>query len=153
MSGYKGYMYCEGMNDMYYCMGTLTIRNLTEGWSISADNKRSPDTRLWWRYDKTEGIEGAQAIGHLFLSNKTDEEADGVLVFAGMNSDQWGPCPFILMSPEAFTPNYPDGRFYEHLFSGSFSAGDHQRKAGIEYQENTGIRVGIIGKNGTFKEP
>ena len=153
LSGYKGYMYCEGMNDMYYCMGTLSVKNRTEGWSFSEENKRSCDTRLWWRYDKTDGMEGAQAIGHLYLSSKVREEADGVLVYASMVSDDWGPCPFVIMSPEAFTPNYPDGRFYEHLSAGAFSAGDQTGVFGKDYQSKNGIRVGIIGRDGVFRGP
>ena len=149
--GGNGTFYCPGMNDMYYCMGSLSIRNITEGWSLSESNKRSRDTMMVWRGGSGEGMEGAPIIGHLFLSDKIREEGYGILVNASMTSDEWGPFPFILMAPESFTPNHPDGRYYKHFASGSFNIGDHTNKKGFVSIQD--VKIGIIGKDGTYAAP
>ena len=145
---------CQSMNDMYYCMGSIRIKNVTEGWSLSADNKRSVQTAMTWSNERKDGLEGAQVISRVYFSNGNEvkETGQGILFSASMPSNEWGPVPFIIMAPEAFTPNYPNGRFYAHFYSGHFAIGDSSigLKDSVFLNDNY---LGIIGKDGQYLPP
>ena len=146
------------MNDMYYCMGSITIKNITEGWSITEDNPRSYDTHLSCMHqagespgcriftqeqrDNRSSYYGAYAIGRIFYSDSVEDNADGVDIRAKLDSDKWGPVSFILMTPENFSPKYPDGTYLNYL------AG-----CKLDCQANEAITIGVINKDGDFVSP
>ncbi len=138
--------YYHYMTDMYYCVGTVSVRNTTPGWDITEDNKRSPDVQLKWCAVKEANPYGeAASLCKVFYDNQTVLVADNIGANPSMKSNRWGPVPFIMMVPENFTPNYPDGQYYEHHRQGYFSYGD--------YYDPKEVRIGIIGKDGVYVPP
>ena len=118
------------LTDMYYCMGTLTIQNKTEGWSIDSSNSQSLISLISpsdYRQD---------VIGKVFYSNGAQDSGDYARVDANIKSDTWGPCTFVIMTGEEFTPNNPEGAHYEELVNSCFP---------VVWGEGT-VSVGVIGK-------
>ena len=160
------------MNDMYYCMGTVSVRNTTSGWNITPENSRTLNSGLNYSLlvsGRTEKYEinatfGTFSVGRVFYSNSTADEADCVGIKPNMTSDNWGPVSFIIMAPENFSPNYPEGRFYEYVKNGVFHTSNmamafggfteisaynrNKDSYGFEYFNN-----GIIGKDRVYAVP
>ena len=59
-----------------------------------------------------------------------------------MTSDHWGPVSFVIMAPENFSPNYPDGEHPQHMLDGFFRYYDNG--------EAKEVHIGVIGKNGLY---
>lgn len=139
--------FAHHMTDMYYCIGTVKIENITEGWNISASSPRSLYFSLRWAssFDKMD-YAGAYSIGRVFYSNGTQDESDGLGHSAKMTSDQWGPTSFIIMAPENFTPNFPNGEHADDMLNGYF----HYFANG-EMSEK--IHLGMFGKDGAYTPP
>ena len=131
------------MSDMYYCVGTAQITNITEGWSIDASSPRSLYFGLQWvsSFDKS-AYAGVYAIGRVFYSNETTDGCNGLAHSAKMTSDHWGPVSFVIMAPENFSPNYPDGEHPQHMLDGFFRYYDNG--------EAKEVHIGVIGKNGLY---
>lgn len=134
------------MTDMYYCIGTVQITNLTEEWRISASSPRSLYFNLMWAsaFDKLD-YAGVYSIGRVFYSNGTEDESDGLWHSASLNSDQWGPVSFVIMAPENFSPNYPEGEYFQYMLDGFFYY--------TENSETKEVRVGVIDGDGSYTPP
>jgi|GEM_PF-7072498 len=149
-SGYR--MSCShGISDMYYCVGTIQIKNITDGWSIDSNNPRSPDLVLkcksYKEYTKYAASEYLSfTAGQLFAGDNSKQYIEGVRVSPLMNSDYWGPVPFVLMAAENFSPNTPDGGYYDFVLNdlviSSYIISDFPN-----------IRPGIIGRDGAYALP
>ena len=127
------------MNDMYYCVGAVQIKNTTKGWDITEDHPRSVAVQLTWEsaYDKPD-YAGAYVIGRSMFSSGPRDNSLGLFYSASMKKNTWGPLPFVIMAPENFAPKFPDGEHYTDMQNGSF------------YCENEAFNVGIIGKDGKY---
>lgn len=146
------------MTDMYYCVGEAYIRNTTEGWDISADNKRVVEASLGWKCramnENGLGGGGAYTLGKTFYSSTVEKQGDHVLILPAMTSNTCGPIPFVLMAPENFSPKYPDGQYIEYMKTGALSF-----RKGREFWiakmavEDGDIKIGIIGKSGEYISP
>lgn len=139
--------FAHHMTDIYYCVGTAQITNITEGWSISVSNPRSLYFYLRWvsNFDRAT-YAGVYSIGRVFFSNSTEDESDGLGHSAKMTSDQWGPVSFVIMAPENFAPNFPDGEHAEDMLNGYF----YYIENGERSEE---IHLGMFGKDGTYTPP
>ena len=145
-----GASFTRKMTDMYYCIGTVTYKNVTDGWNVTKENPRSmPSSLIWW-YDlkvtidfSNGGIDGdGFGIGRIYYSNKSVDKIDGVRAEPSIESNTWGPASFIIMAPENFTPNCPEGQCYEAMKKGVFN----------RYAEEL-LRIGVIGKDGVYVPP
>ena len=135
------------MNYMYYCLGTVQIRNITEGWSINENNSRSFYAQMQWdSVFKSDITNTAYIIGRTFYKNGNNDAADGLLASAKLTHDNWGPVPFVLMAPENISPNNPDGEYYSCMPKG------HIRFGAWKIQPEA-IQLGVIGKNGEYLPP
>ena len=156
--------FCCSLNDMYYCVGTVSVRNTTSGWSITSETKRSLYSSLCYSIivsDNTEwnsinSVGEVFSIGRVYYSNGYRNQSNCVSINPEMKSDNWGPIPFVIMVPENFSPNYPDGQFYDYIKSGVFDISEsgfniygymvekayNQNKESFDY-----FNIGIIGKN------
>ena len=73
------------MSDMYYCVGTITIKNTTTGWDITSNNPRSLYLQFGFGLDgdypmvdsnNLEDYGRNSSICKLFFSNKVRTEGD-----------------------------------------------------------------------------
>lgn len=131
------FSFSHKMTDMYYCVGEMTIKNRTEGWNITDDNKRSVNLNISWNcnYNGNDRF-GSAYIWKVLFSNGAEDYYDDKPCTASMKKNTWGPVPFVIMIPENFSPKYPNGENYESI---------KETKIKIEKEE---IELGIIGKEG-----
>ena len=129
------------MNDMYYCIGSVRIKNTTEGWNFSDSNPHSTRVQIQCNPVKTEAF----FMSKEFYGNKTDVCWNGIDMSAKMKSDNWGSVPFIIMCPENFSPDNPNGEHIEKLKTVSLEV--YQRK------DIDPFRLNIIGKDTEQFEP
>jgi len=131
-----GFSFGHKMSDMYYCVGELTIKNATEGWNITDDNQRSVNIsmNLDCDYNAHNGS-GSAYIWRIFFSSGAEDYARYGICVASLKKNTWGPVPIIIMAPENFSPNYPNGEYYEDI---------KETKLKVNGEE---IALGIIGKD------
>ena len=146
------------MTDMYYCLGTFSVKNVTEGWSITESSSRSITSALEYYPSVQDSLVISGVMSRVFYNSEPLDYRQGIRIVPSLNSDTWGPCPFVVMSPENISPKYPNGNHYESLcdekscfryvdFYQRLSEKSHTIN-GIETNEN--ICVGVIGKNGEY---
>lgn len=133
---YGKYFYATAMTDMYYCVGSFEIKNITEGWSITENSSRSFDFSFANNYNYYKPIENRHIL-RIFYSNGAKDTTTWFSGSAKLTSNKWGSVPFILMTAESFDPNNPNGKFLA----------DIQKVAiGDKY-------LGVIGKDGVYIPP
>lgn len=102
-----------------YVVGTYTIENLTDGFSITPDNPRGYTRAL-----TAEGNSNAatffnnRSVSVVAYSSSIKYYSDIFAVVIGdpkMTSDIWGPRTFVIALPNAYTPNQPDGYCYDEI--------------------------------------
>lgn len=131
------YSFSHKMTDMYYCVGEMTIKNKTEGWNITDDNKRSVNLSISWNCNYNgQKRYGSAYIWKVLFSNGTEDYFDGKQCTVSMKKNTWGPVPFVIMIPENFSPKYPNGEYCESI---------KETKLIINTEE---IELGVIGKDG-----
>lgn len=151
MDGNSSTIFRTPMTDMYYCVGSLTITNITEGWDIDASNSRGVSLPLVWECAPRNS--GINCIGRIFYSNGEKDYASGIHLKVNMQSNSWGPVPIVFMAPENISPNNPNGDYYSDMLNRV------QLKGGITYVETKWngeevkpsiVYVGVIGKDGEY---
>lgn len=126
-SGPQGTFYSY-MTDMYYAVGTVSFKNITEGWHFSEDNPGSIEYGI--KFSSESGWDLA-FISMVQYSNENRKSALGLMLSSYMTSDNWGPVPFVVAYAESITPNYPLGMNKESVENSYFIIYDNQEK--IEY--------------------
>ena len=56
-----------------------------------------------------------------------------------------GPVSFVIMAPENFSPNYPEGEYFQYMLDGFFYY--------TENSETKEVRVGVIDGDGSYTPP
>ena len=112
---------CRKSNfDMYFAMGTIEIKNVTSGFGISKENKKSIslyfDSASFVNYDYLD----VPVISRTYFSTPRDcapnvDIRSVNLGIASMSNDSWGPVTFVLMHGESSSPNNPDGIYRKDL--------------------------------------
>ena len=159
VSGYRSYPYVAQMTDMYYSLGSISVNNVTDGWNITSSESRSLKFSI--EYESSFYEVGTDVIGRLFYTSEIKDCSSGIYVSPKLTSDNWGPCSFVMMSPENKTPKNPDGDHYEsllnkdsyfHFFGGM--GGIIQKNLRIDGTETTEyLRIGVIDKEGQYVAP
>lgn len=113
------------MNDMYYLFGTVSIENVTKDWHFTKDNNGTPNISIEFivsntgekNGDYTETPTKVTAITtRIIYGDNTVKDNDGfVWIRPLMTSDSWGSAFFVAAHAESFTPNNPDGRYFEYV--------------------------------------
>lgn len=132
----------HSMTDMYYCIGYATIENTTEGWDINKSNPRNISEGLSCSIDINDVNGGGSSI--ICKTFYQDGYKDyGNLKIDGAIMKNHVTIPFILMTPEIFSPKYPNGEYYDTILAGKFT----------EIVSKNEIRIGIIGKDKEYVAP
>jgi len=111
----NGTRFAATMNDMYYIVGTVSVRNKTEGWSFTADNPGSTRLELRWPSSSPTKV-----VSKVFYSAETRIYGGTMRVTPSMSSDRWGPVPFVIAHAELFNPNNPNGEYREEVETTEF---------------------------------
>lgn len=131
--------FLEEMTDMYYSVGQISVKNVTEGWNISESNPRSVKVLI----NTSLGGSGdamARILTRIFFGNGVKDEGNQLLLNLDLKSDSWGPVSYIMMAPEAYSPKNPDGKNYEKMLE-SYLVGLGSEK----------INMGVIGKDNEYQ--
>ena len=140
-------LFYSSLSDAYYCMGTVEITNTTNGWDFTPDNPYHVNCGLHFHIEKKEGSTAdVFSISRMFYSNEVDEY-ENIIINAEMTSNHWGPIPFVIMSPEEFTPKYPNGENIERMLRSVLSWTELGNKGADS------VQLCIIDKNGDIQEP
>lgn len=110
----KTYPLTVNWSEIVYAVGTFEAYNKTDGFDITASNSHSayfilggaqPEMIMYVAYgDQGELFYNVNNTGTAVFSKS------GLLgVGAGMQSNHWGPVPFVIAYALEKTPNYPDG--------------------------------------------
>lgn len=98
------------IDDMYYAVGTLSIKNTTSGFNFSKDRIGYPNIQIG---STLSSYTDKQMITRIYFGNEEKTSTLAVQAKAKMTSDNWGPVPFVIAYAEQYTPNSPDGVNYE----------------------------------------
>lgn len=114
------------MTNMYFSVGTVSVKNVTKGWDITAQNPGSCDVILDWVPQKTNSIviTNEQFISKSYYSSKTDTYVAQLRVRPKMTKNSWGPSTVVLAHAENISPKYPDGQYKQQVLNGSLKAVD-----------------------------
>ncbi len=144
----------DGLNDMYYSVGSLTIRNKTDGWSITEQNARDFRIPMYCGSDDTTLRTGRDHFGfvgsRLFYSDQSNTFVRGALFHVYMTNNTWGPLTFVLVTGEVFSPNFPDGGYYDFVRN-HIVLRDNELAYTKQLIPET--RLGIIGKDRKYVPP
>ncbi len=163
--GQSGYFASSryNMNDMYYCVGSFQIKNITDGWDITSDQPRSISVPVsCGSYDgnghSKSGYVGLTA-SRVFYSNSTETYVGGLLFSPKLKSNNWGPVPFVAITSELFSPNTPDGGYFDYVLedcSFAIKNRDVYDESGNELSDHLYyelVHPGIIDKDGVYTLP
>lgn len=112
------------MTNMYFSVGTMSVKNVTSGWDFSASKPGTPKIALNWVSDLTRG----QNSGNFALMTKTfyasTEKTDIGELYAKprMTKNTWGPATFVLAHAENISPKYPNGQYRDFVSAGHLLA-------------------------------
>lgn len=157
---YSSFPFASPMNNMYLCMGSVTIKNLTDGWDITESESRSINFPLY--YNSSETVDDkSNTMGRIYYSSGTKDFVTGVRFNSKMTENEWGPCTFVIMAPENITPKNSKGEYYkyfkdkESLFRfGGYGATVSEKSHKINGKKTKDkLRIGVIGKNGKYVKP
>lgn len=108
------------MTNVYFSVGTMSVKNVTSGWDFSASKPGTPKIALNWVSDFTRG----QNSGNYALMTKTfyssTQNADIGELYAKpkMTKNTWGPATVVLAHAENISPKYPNGQYAGFVKSG-----------------------------------
>jgi hypothetical protein len=141
----NGRRFYANMTDMYYIVGTISVENLTDGWSFSTDSPGSTKISLdlLAPSDPTTKV-----ISRIFYNNKEETYGGMLRVSPSFTSDKWGAVPFVIAYAELFNPNNPNGAYRNEVelaefmlrgSMGTYYADLQQVKSEIQDTEADGV--------------
>ena len=117
----------EDATDTYYCIGNISVKNLTDGWDITssspvtsnplwfsacqpethpADYKNHPDTS---KYTKSS------TISKIFYSNVEKRNSTWAVIEPKCTSNQWGPVTFVFAHFDNKNHTNPNGEYISEI--------------------------------------
>ena len=140
------------VNDLYYCIGSISIKNNTDGWSITESNPQTILLPIEIKTDESSSDYKGFAASMEFYGDGSYKYLGGLRVASQMKNDTWGPLPFVLMTSELFSPNTPDGAYYSYVLNDLVIRYKKALNA-LSVSDMPDIRPGVIGKNGEYASP
>ena len=136
------------MTEMYFSVGTISFKNVTDGWSFSSDRTGGINYQLLWgsdtdRYDNLITSADRSMMSKIYDGSGVKYTEGGFEIHPSMTSDKWGPVPFVLAHAENITPNYPEGEFRPEILVGYLDG--FIRNSNGEY-DHIQIRIPIYGE-------
>ena len=117
----------DNATDVYYCIGNVTIKNLTPGWDItaSAPVKSNP---LWFsacqpetnpayykQHPNTFDYLKSSTISKVFYGDGEKRNSTWACLTPQYTSNKWGPVPFVFAHFDSKAPANPDGKYISEI--------------------------------------
>lgn len=152
-----GHFYNSTLEDVYYSVGQIEFKNITDGWDITEDNPRTIQYSLGAEVYSGNGESRTitySILGRTIYSTSSVDRVGGVMVSPKMVKNTWGPAPFVLIAAEEFSPNYPNGGYYG-IWKDSILYGRASMFGNCQTIEAIGDNtyIGIINKDGEYYIP
>lgn len=147
------------ITDVYYCVGEISVKNLTDGWNITAATPITSNT-LWLSASQPE-IDAEDLKDHHYLKEKYMESRtmgaairreDWGTVYSFLptwleynpkyTSDTWGPATFAFAHFESKTPNAPGGEHMSEITETYFCV--DRTMFGPVTEESTKTKLSVI---------
>lgn len=117
----------ENVTDVYYCIGSITVRNLTTGWDITASSPIT-STPLWLsacqpetnpaeykKHPYTSTWLKSSTISKVFYTDSEKRNSTWAVVDPKYTSNTWGPIAFVFAHFDSKVPAYPDGKYISEI--------------------------------------
>lgn len=113
------------VTEMYFSVGTVTVKNVTNGWSFSEQEPGSTDFSFYWikNIEKTLVYSQDHFITRNIYSDSEEFNVGEIFVRPKMKKDKWGPMTIVLGHAENFSPKYPNGEYRKEVENGYLQAG------------------------------
>ena len=133
------YKFSARMNDMYYIIGTISLRNITQGWDITADHSHGTSVNMQVKTDVRDPYPaGNTGAGCSLTMTKIMYSDDPTIqpyyssLIPHMVSNRWGPVGFVIAIPEYKSPKYPNGTAETMLETAKLYVADEVFTIGVQ---------------------
>ena len=108
------------MTNMYFSVGTVSVKNVTSGWDFSASKPGTPKIALNWVSDFTRGHNSGNyaLMTKTFYSSTENTDIGELYAKPKMTKNTWGPVTVVLAHAENISPKYPGGQYADYVKSG-----------------------------------
>lgn len=147
----------SNLTDMYYCVGSVSVKNTTEGWDITSSDYRTFEMLFEFVTEQNDYRVATNSMGRIFYSSEYRDYHSGIRINPKLEGNNWGPCSFMIVMPETFSPNSPNGSVYNDLLNktGFVVAGDSVYVNNVPFDLRSskyGIKIGVIDKDGKYEK-
>ena len=125
---YGSFRPVKNITDIYYCIGNVTVKNLTTGWDITASTPITSDA-LWLsacqpepnveEVKKHPSLEDnytrSSTVSKVFYNDAEKVNPTWARVSPKYTSNQWGPVAFVFAHFENKTPANPNGEYISEI--------------------------------------
>ena len=117
----------DNATDVYYCIGNVTIKNLTTGWDITASvpvksnplwfSACQPETNpaYYKQHPNTFDYLKSSTISKVFYSDGEKRNSTWACLTPQYTSNKWGPVPFVFAHFDSKAPANPDGKYISEI--------------------------------------
>jgi hypothetical protein len=108
------------MTNMYFSVGTVSVKNVTSGWDFSENKTGAPKITLNWVSDFTRGHNSGNYafMTKTFYASNEKTDIGELYVKPKMTKNTWGPATVVLAHAENISPKYPGGQLASYVSAG-----------------------------------
>lgn len=108
------------MTNMYFSVGTVSVKNVTSGWDFSENKTGAPKIALNWVSDFTRGHNSGNYafMTKTFYASNEKTDIGELYVKPKMTKNTWGPATVVLAHAENISPKYPGGQLASYVSAG-----------------------------------
>ncbi len=116
-NGKCGFDGIDNLTDMYYCMGEVSVKNITPGWDITPDNPIAPETICLSPVQEADNLStrNSRTVAKTIYSNEIQSDYTWSIISPWLHSNDWGTVPFVFAHYDRKTPKYPNGEYFNEM--------------------------------------
>ena len=109
------------MTNMYFSVGTVSVKNVTNGWDFTEQKTGSPKVALNWVKNinnKSLAIENELLMSKTYYTSSENTTIGELYARPKMTKNSWGPATVVLAHAENISPKYPNGQYSDYVKAG-----------------------------------
>lgn len=136
------------MTEMYFSVGTISVKNVTNGWDFTESNPGIPNVVLRWASDNSRTMNSKYSlISKTYYSSSESASVGHLHAVPKMTKNSWGPVPIVLAHAENITPKYPNGQYRPEVLAGYLVGCNYWNENGKTVQNEMKIAIPIYGES------
>ncbi len=136
------------MTEMYFSVGTISVKNVTNGWDFTESNPGIPNVVLRWASDNSRTMDFKYSlISKTYYSSSESASVGHLNAVPKMTKNSWGPVPIVLAHAENITPKYPNGQYRPEVLAGYLVGCNYWNENGKTMQNEMKIAIPIYGES------